>query len=258
MQKLYQKILITVLVMNATWLFTLPVHAQVWGYPYKNVQDTYVDDFTPNDDDAITIGGGFREWADYPAADWSLDSDLYHEARFTVDDRNIYGFITLDSRHISGGWKNPMGEGYRIKVNGKDVAEVVLTDLNLNKAVHSDQPFNPNRLKRGEGTYVNVKVIDTSHGYYYRNFVAYGGYVYKGRYETYMEFAVPFAALGREGVDSSPSTTWNFNRTDSDGPGITYEGTSTGWLVPVVSAVILVMIGFIVLNKRKRSRISEK
>ena len=68
-----------------------------------------------------------------------------------------------------------------------------------------------------------------------------------------MEFAVPFAAIGYDGVDPTPSTLWNFNQPGAlnDGKGITYEGTSTGWIVPVLSAVIFVGIGLGIVKWRR-------
>ncbi|MBU5309816.1 Firmicu-CTERM sorting domain-containing protein [Ligilactobacillus saerimneri] len=261
MKKIYSRIFAAIVMLGMIGLTTTPVQAARWGeerYKNEGAWQAYIGDFTPHEDDVIHIGKDhFKDWQSYPADTWKKRWDNYNirEARFTVDDRNIYGYVAMNPKNITNAWSDLIMSGYEIKVNGKLVAEIRIADPDIRKAALNNSMFEQSYLKPGQGTYVNIEVVDSSwkHGYY-RNYVTHAGYMYKDEHNNMMmEFAVPFAAIGYDGVDPTPSTLWNFNQPGAlnDGKGITYEGTSTGWIVPVLSAVVFVGIGLGIVKWRR-------
>lgn len=215
-----------------------------WDWSYNNGARWSIEDyFKTNKDDAIRIGNShFQDWNDYPANYWYSGFDSY-KTKFTVDDRNAYGYVQSDSNGYIP------SENYFITVNGHQYS-VSIGDAsfkNKNKILFS--PIDTSWLDYGERHYVTLEV--RSKNTKYHTYVVDGGYLYKSPYsgKVYLEFAVPFNDFGEYGEDVNRSTTWNFNQKDNYGDGIDFEGASTLAIIPVVFAVIFVGIG---LRKNKK------
>lgn len=199
--------------------------------------------FKAHQDDLIRLNH-FSDWKNYPIDDWhkSYDNFNLHQARFTTDDRNVYGWVRMQDPNkvgAQGGYVKIQPNDYIIKVNGESFSINLLDP-------QTGTIFNPWGLNRGKGVYVDVQVVDLNGNNYYTNTIKNGAYVYEGSNGIQeMTFAVPYLALGKYGVKTNQSTKWNFNQPGqlNDGQGITKVGSSTGPYFLVVMAILSIGIG---------------
>ena len=97
-----------------------------WDWSYNNGARCSIEDyFKTNEDDAIRIGNShFQDWNDYPANYWYSGFDSY-KTKFTVDDRNAYGYVQSNSNGYIP------SENYFITVNGHINTPLALEMLHL-------------------------------------------------------------------------------------------------------------------------------
>lgn len=222
-------------------------HAAEWGDP-SGLWNARKGKFKPSKNDTIKLND-FSTWDPYQADVWTKgDKFNYHLAKFTVDDNNAYGWIRMQDPSRWGNMGNYttiQPNSYYITVNGKKyIVNLVYGATNRN--------YDGNHLRKGEGEWVDVQVVDESHNWY-SSYILKAAYVYRNRDGVEeMSFAIPFAALGKGGTEVNQSTQWNFNQTDqlNDGKGINYEGASTAPWFLVAAAVVCVAGGAWFVQRR--------